>query len=253
MPVTATDRFSRGKSVLPAAMALFFMLAPLQVKAFRAGDRHVNLNGQSLDVTWDSLTMAPQNITAVGSDLLEIKNIAGLTKSEINEIGALLVGKYGSLLKVPPEHLVLKKAEKTDGIWRVSYQQRVRGMAVYDSSLVFSIDTDGHIKSLDAMLYPNARAPGSVKIHRGQAIKAAQSSLPATERKEYRLFAENMAIFPERNAGSVEYRQVFVINMFPRKNGKSSSSGGCAVIVDAQTGKVVRIQALQKSQGCSLP
>lgn len=242
-----------GKVVFPAAVAFFLLLSPVLAKEFHVGDRHVSLNGQSLEVTWDTLTLAPQTITAVGSDLLEIKNIAVLTKREINDIGALLVSKYVLLLKVRPEHLVLKKAEKTAGIWHVNYQQVVRGVAVYDSSLEFSIDPEGHIKSLDAMLYPNARAPGSVKILRAEAQKAAHGSLSEAERKEYRLKAETVAIFPERKAGAVDYRQVYIFNLTPRKNGKTPAAGGYSLFVDAQTGKVVRAQASLKRNGCSPP
>ena len=244
--MSATGRSAAGRLVCSAFAACFLLSLSPRVEAFHVGDRHVHLNGQYLDVTWDTLTLAPQNITAVGSDLLEVKNVAGLTKSEVNDIGALLVSKYGTLLKVRPEHLILRKAEKTGGIWHVNYQQTVRGVAVCDSSLEFSIDPDGRIKSLDAILYPDARIPGSVKIQRGEAKKAAKGSLSEAERKEYRLRAETVAIFPERKAGAVDYRQVYVFNLFPRKNGKGAPAGGCPVLVDAQTGRVVRTQAPMK-------
>jgi len=248
--LSITARTVWWKIVFPGAVALALLLPAATGNAFQAGDRQVHLNGQSLDVTWDALTRAPQTITAVGSDLLEVKNIAGLTKREINDIGALLVSKYGLLLKVRPEHLVLKKAEKTDGVWHVNYQQTVRGVAVYDSSLGFSIDSEGRIKSLDAILYPDARPPGSAKIHRGQALKVAHGCLLGAEKKEYRLRGETVVIYPERKAGSVDYRQVYIFHLFPRKNGhQAPPAGGFAVLVDAQTGRVVRTQALLKPPG----
>lgn len=213
----------------------------------------MNLHGQSLEVTWDELTLAPQYITAVGSALLEIKNINGLTRNEINDIGALLVRKYGDLLKISPQHLVLKKAEKTDGIWRVSYQQIFRGMAVHDSSLWFSIDPEGHIKSLGAMLYPNARPPVSVRFSRGQALRTAYGSLSEEEKKGYRLHSEASAIYPERKTGSIDYRQVYIFTMLPRKSEKSPARRGWAVFVDAQTGTIVRTQAISRPQELTPP
>ena len=224
---------------------LAFLLLPATVYTFQAGDRHIHLNGQSLEVTWDALTRSPQTITAVGSDLLEVKNIARLTKKEINDIGALLVSKYGFLLKVGPEHLILKKAEKTDGIWHVKYQQMVRGIIVHDSSLGFSIDPEGRIRSLGAILYPDARPPRHAKVHRKQALKAARNRLKEAEATEYRLQEESVAIYPERKDSAIDYRQVYIFNLFRRNGGGSvSPTGGYSVFVDAQTGKVVRTQAL---------
>ena len=244
------ERNERWKFALPGAVVLSFLLLPVPGKTFQTGDRQIHLNGQSLELTWDALTHSPQTITGVGSDLLEVKNIQKLTKREINDIGALLVSKYGFLLKVRPEHLLLRKAEKMAGSWHVSYQQTVRGLIVYDSSLGFSIDPEGRIKSLDAILYPNARAPVSAKIDRKQALKAARNCLKKEGKKEYRLQEESVAIYPERKAGNVDYRRVYIFNLFRRNlTPPVSPDGGYAVFVDAQTGKVVRTQALLMPTG----
>lgn len=223
------------------AIALAVLFNPILGRAFQAGDRQVHLNGQYLEVTWDTLTRAPQSITAVGSDLLEVKDISRLTRREINDIGALLVGKYGALLKVRPDQLVLRKAEKTDGIWRVCYQQTAGGVAVFDSSLVFTIDSEGHIKSLGAILYPDARPAGYAKIRRGKALKAAHGSLLESEKREYRLDGEAVAIYPERKAGAIDYLHVYVFNLFPRNAASVANvTGGYAVLVDTRTGRVIR-------------
>ncbi len=244
------DRNGRWKFALPGAVVLSFLLLPVPGETFQTGDRQIHINGQSLELTWDALTRSPQTITGVGSDLLEAKNIQRLTKREINDIGALLVSKYGFLLKVRPEHLLLRKAEKSAGSWHVSYQQTVRGLTVYESSLGFSIDPEGRIKSLDAILYPDARAPASTKIGRKQALKVARNCLQKDGNTKYRLQEESVAIYPERKAGTVDYRRVYIFNLFRRNlTPPVSPDGGYAVFVDAQTGKVVRTQALLMPTG----
>ncbi|NJD62852.1 MAG: hypothetical protein FIA93_09050 [Deltaproteobacteria bacterium] len=219
-----------------------------------AGERRVTLNGQALEVTWDAVTHAARTIAGVGGDLLEVKNIAALSGREVNDIGALLVGKYVPLLRIPPDQLVLRKAEKTDGSWYVSYQQTVRGMPVVDSSLGFSIDPDGRIKSLGALLYPDIPPPAAVKVCRADALKAARGLLREKEKGEYRLLAESVAIYPERKSGSIDYHRVYIFNLFPKgATHPASAVSGHAVFVDARNGKIVRTQPLLKPLGCCLP
>lgn len=231
-----------------------FFEAAGAANAIVPGERRVMHNGQALEVTWDAVTHAPQTISGIEDDLLEVKNIAALTRAEIDGIGALLVRKYGSLLKVRPDQLVLAKAEKTGGNWYVGYRQTFRGMPVYDSSLGFSIDADGRIKSLGALLYPDVTAPAAVKVHRTDALKAARLHLQETERGEYRGFAESTAIYPARKAGSVDYHQVYIFNLFPwTATHPAAAAGGYAVFVDTQSGKIVHTQPLLKPLGCCLP
>jgi hypothetical protein len=218
------------------------------------GGRRVTHDGQALEVTWDAVTHAPQTISGIEDDLLKVKNIAALTRTEIDGIGALLVRKYGSLLKVRPDQLVLTKAEKTDGNWYVGYRQIFRGMPVYDSSLGFAIDADGRIKSLGALLYPDVTAPVAVKVRRTDALNAARLHLQETERGEYRGFAESTAIYPARKDGSVDYHPVYIFNLFPWKaTHPAAAAGGYAVFVDTQSGKIVHTQPLLKPLGCCLP
>jgi hypothetical protein len=252
--VSRSERTARLNAAAACAAIIALLLPLFPAAAFQPGDRHVHLNGQVLEVTWDESTRMPQTITGVGSDLLEVKNISTLSKREINDIGALLVRKYGTLIRVGPEQLLLKKAEKTGGSWFVSYQQTVRGVAVFDSSLGFSIDPDGRIKSMGLILYPDARVQGFMKVHRGQALKSAQGSIPDPDRKDFRLKAETLVIYPDRKNGSVDYRQVFIFSLFPGKvTHPASPASGYAVFVDSRTGKVIRTQPELKPLGCCLP
>ncbi|HZW35393.1 MAG TPA: hypothetical protein VFF01_00540, partial [Candidatus Deferrimicrobiaceae bacterium] len=199
-------------------------------------------------------THAAQTIAGVGDDLMEVKNIATLSRREVNDIGGLLVGKYVPLLKVRPDQLVLKKAEKTDGCWYVSYQQTVRGMVVVDSSLGFSIGPDGRIKSLGALLYPGISPPAAAKVCRADALKAACARLRETEKREYRLLGESVAIYPERKSGAIDYHRVYIFNLFPKgATHPASAEDGLAVFVDARNGKIVRTRPLLKPLGCCLP
>lgn len=218
------------------------------------GAPRVTLDGQALDVTWDEITNAPLTVSAVGSDLLVVRGIAGMERGEVQDMGTLLVKKYRQLLRVRPEHLVLSKAEKTAGIWYLSYRQTVHGATVYDSSLGFSIDPDGRVRSLGAILYPDARAPAASRLDREQALKIARAKLRETDESDHDVSAESVVIYPERRAGAVEYHRAYIFNFFGRKDAHPGSvANGRAVFVDGRTGRILKTQPLFKPLGCCLP
>lgn len=218
------------------------------------GAPRVTLDGQALDVTWDEITNAPLTVSAVGSDLLVVRGIDGMERGEVQDMGTLLVKKYRRLLRVRPEHLVLRKAEKTGGSWYLSYRQTVRGVTVYDSSLGFSIDPEGRVRSLGAILYPDARAPAVSRLDREQALKIARASLRETGESDHDVSAESVAIYPERRAGAVEYHRAYIFNFFARKETHPGSvANGRAVFVDGRTGRILKTQPLFKPLGCCLP
>lgn len=223
-------------------------------EAVVVGAPRVLLNGQTLDVTWDRITNAPLTVSAVGSDLLVVKGIEGMGRGEVQDIGTLLVNKYRQLLRVRPEQLVLRKAEKSGGSWFLSYRQTVRGLAVYDSSLGFSIDPEGRVRSLGAILYPDARVSAGSRLDRAQALKIARAKLRETDESDNEVSAESVAIYPERRAGAVEYHRVYIFNFFARKETHPGSvANGRAVFVDGSTGRILRSQPLFKPLGCCLP
>ena len=218
------------------------------------GAPRVLLNGQTLDVTWDEITNAPLTVSAVGSDLLVVKGIEGMGRGEVQDIGTLLVNKYRQLLRVRPEQLVLRKAEKSGGSWFLSYRQTVRGLAVFDSSLGFSIDPEGRVRSLGAILYPDARVSPVSRLDRAQALKIARAKLRDTDESDHEVSAESVAIYPERRAGAVEYHRVYIFNFFARKETHPGSvANGRAVFVDGRTGRILKSQPLFKPLGCCLP
>lgn len=246
----------RGAAVAGLAGALLLAVCdfPLAGEGVVVGAPRVTLNGQALDVTWDEITNAPLTVSAIGSDLLVVKGIDGMGRGEIQDIGTLLVKKYWQLLRVRPEHLVLRKAEKSAGSWYVSYRQTVRGVAVYDTSLGFSIDPEGRVRSMGAILYPDARVPAVSRLDREQALKIARAKLRETDESDYEVSAESVAIYPERRAGAVEYHRAYIFNFFARKKTHPGSVvNGRAVFVDGRTGRILMTQPLFKPLGCCLP
>ena len=228
--------------------------SPLAAEGVVVGAPRLTLNGEALDVSWDEVTNAPLTISAVGSDLLVVKGIGEMGRGEIQDIGALLVKKYRNLLRVRPEQFVLRKAEKIGGSWYVSYRQAVRGLVVYDSSLGFSIDPGGRVRSLGAILYPDARVPAAARLDREQALKVARAKLRETGEADHEVAAESVTIYPERRAGAVEYYRAYVFNFFARKETHPGSViNGRAVFVDGKSGRVLKTMPLFKPLGCCLP
>lgn len=227
---------------------------PLASEGIVVGAPRVTVDGKALDVTWDEITRAPMTVSAVGCDLLVVKGIEGMDRGGVLDIGTLLVNKYRHLLRVRPEHLVLRRAEKSDGSWFVSYRQAVRGLAVYDSSLGFSIDPDGRVRSLGAILYPDARVSPVPRLGREHALKIARAKLRETGESDHALSAESVAIYPERRPGAVEFHRAYIFNFFARKETHPGSvANGRAIFVDGMTGRILKSQPLFKPLGCCLP
>lgn len=210
--------------------------------------------GNSLSIKWDSVTGAPLTIRGGKKPLLKIDNVSRLSRERITGIGPLLVKKYASLLKIGPDQLRLKAAERISGTWYVSYWQTFKGLIIYESSLGFSIDPQGRVVSLGAILYPKVQVPDKTCIDRERALKTAQTRIADFKKYEYRLLAESTIIYPERTAGGVTYYRAYAFNFFPKKAlHPASVVGGWAVFVDTQTGKPVLEQTLFKPMGCCVP
>ena len=130
------------------------------------------------------------------SSLLEIRNFSKLSRKEITHAGPKLVNKYQSLLQIRPDQLKLKGAEKISDTWYVSYWQTFQGVILYESSLGFSIDSHGRIKSLGALLYPNVQAPATSKIRHEEAVSIAQRQIKDFKKLKCRLLAESVLVYP---------------------------------------------------------
>ena len=220
----------------------------------RPDDETIRYQSQKLSIKWDPLTRNPLIIRGIESNLLEIKNFPKLSRKEITQTGPLLVNKYKSLLQIEPDQLRLKGAERISDTWYVSYWQTFHGMILYESSLGFSIDPRGYIKSLGAYLYPHVQVPGTSKVNREQALKIAQGQIKDFRQLNCRLLAESVLIYPARTLDSIDYYRVYAFNFFPEKAlHPASTVGGWGVFVDTQTGKVVLFETLLKPLGCCVP
>ncbi len=252
--MSRSSPLARRGAAVACALLLGVCDFPLAAEGIVVGAPRVTLDGKTFDVTWDEITHAPMTVSAVGCDLLVVKGIEGMERGEVQDIGTLLVNKYRHLLRVRPEQLVLRKAEKSDGSWFVSYRQVVRGLAVYDSSLGFSIDPDGRVRSLGAILYPDARVSPVPRLDREHALKIARARLRETGESDLALSAESVAIYPERRSGTVEFHRAYIFNFFARRETPPGSvANGRAIFVDGETGRILKTRPLLKPLGCCLP
>jgi len=241
-------------SILQTFLLSLFLLSSPVLGSGRPDYETVNYKGQKLSISRDSLTQAPLIIRGIESNLLEIKNFAKLSREEITHTGPILVNKYKSLLQIEPDQLKLKGAEKISDTWYVSYWQTFQGVILYESSLGFSIDSRGNIKSLGALLYPNVQVPVISKINHDEALKIGQGQIKDFKKLKCILLAENVLIYPMKKTNSIDYYRVYAFNFFPQEAlHPASVVGGWAVFIDTQTGKKVLYEELLKPLGCCIP
>ena len=246
----------KSKIVLPILTTILFLsfLSSSVLGSTGKDYETVIFKGQKLSIKWDPLTRAPLIIRGIESNLLELKNFSKLSREEITYTGPIVVNKYKSLLLIEPDQLKLKGAEKISDTWYVSYWQTFQGVILYESSLGFSIDSHGRIKSLGAILYPKVQAPVTSKISHEKALKIGQKQIKDYKKLRCRLLAESVLVYPVKKKNSIDYYRVYAFNFFPEETlHPASTVGGWAVFVDTQTGKVVLFETLLKPLGCCVP
>ena len=235
-------------------ITLIFLLSPGLGGPEKPDDEIIRYKSQKLSIKRDPLTRTPLIVRGIDSNLLEIKNFLKLSKKEITHTGPLLVSKYQSLLQIEPDQLKLKGAEKISDTWYVSYWQTFQGVILYESSLGFSIDSRGNIKSLGALLYPTVQAPVTSKISHKEALKIGKGQIKDFKKLKCRLVAESVLVYPVKKTNSIDYYRVYAFNFFPEEAlHPATTEGGWAVFVDSQTGKVVLFETLMKPLGCCVP
>jgi len=248
--------FQKPKIISSILLTILFLLfLPGPVPESGGSDYEtVNYKGQKLSILRDSFTQAPVIIRGIESNLLEIKNFSKLSRKEITNTGIPLVSKYKSLLRIEPDQLKLKGAEKISDTWYVSYWQTFHGVIIYESSLGYAIDSRGRIKSLGALLYPHVQAPVTSKVSHEEALKIGQGQIKDFKKLKCILLAESILIYPVKKKSSIDYYRVYAFNFFPEKAlHPASVVGGWAVFIDTQTGKKVLYEELLKPLGCCIP
>jgi Zn-dependent metalloprotease len=239
--------------LLTILISLFLLLSP--PRGSKGIDYETfNFKGQKLSILRDSLTQAPVIIRGIESNLLEIKNFSKLSREEITNTGIPLVSKYKSLLQIEPNQLKLKTAEKILDTWYVSYWQTFHGVIIYESSLGYSIDSHGQIKSMGALLYPKVKAPLTSKVSHDEALRIGQQQIKDFKKLKCILLAESTLIYPVKKKSSIDYYRVYAFNFFPQEAlHPASVVGGWAVFIDTQNGKKVLHEELLKPLGCCIP
>jgi len=242
------------KTILQTFLFSLFLLSSPVLVSEGADYETVNYKGQKLSILRHSLTQAPVIIRGIESNLLEIKNFSKLSREEITHTGPILVNKYKSLLQIEPDQLKLKGAEKISDTWYVSYWQTFQGVIIYESSLGFSIDSRGNIKSLGALLYPQVQAPITSRVSHEEALKTGQGQIKDFKKLKCILLAESVLIYPVKKKSLIDYYRVYAFNFFPQEAlHPASVVGGWAVFIDTQTGKKVLYEELLKPLGCCIP
>jgi hypothetical protein len=215
----------------------------------------VSWKGRSLGVKRDPTTLSPLIIRGLRDPLLTVKSGFPANRSQAAASGPELVAFLEPLIPIKPGQLKFKSAVKIEGSWFISFWQREINYIVYGSSLGYSIDKGGRIQSVGAVLYPDIPVPEKMLVSREQALEKAKSGIKDFRRKKYRLVAENILIFPDREARPIRYYQVYAFNFFIPEKARhpGEAEAGVGFFVDTQTGNIVDRQTLFKPLGCCLP
>jgi hypothetical protein len=219
------------------------------------GFETLSWEGHTLAVKRDPSTGTPVLLRGLQEPLLTLADGYPRNRTEAAGGGILLANKLGPLLPVSADRLRYKSAEEIEGVWYVSFWQTEKNLIVFGSSFGYSIDGQGNIHSLGAVLYPGITLPETVRISREQALKTAQGRIKNYRKYRYRLVAENIIIFPDRRTRPVTYHQVYAFNFFPPEKYRhpAAAAAGTGFFVDTQTGKVLDRQTLFKPLGCCVP
>lgn len=217
----------------------------------------VHFQGLKLSIKRDSLTGVPRIIKGLNFNIHQY-NIHQYTKKtevlpeDINRAARRFIGDLAPILKIDPNELEIKAINKVNGEWFISYWQIYRGVLIYDSSIGFSIERDGKIHSLGAIIYPNIELDVRPKISQGEAFKIAFEHL---RKKGFKLIASRLVIYPKREERRIVYNLVYALNLFPVGSNKKPflEGGGYAYFVDARNGQILCHEEILSILGCCVP
>lgn len=212
----------------------------------------VHFQGLKLSIKRDSLTGAPRIIKGLNFNIHQYTKKTEVLPEDINRAGRRFIRDLVPILKIDPNELEIKAIDKVDGNWFVSYWQLYRGVLIYDSSIGFSIERDGSIHSIEAIIHPNIELDVRPKISQGEAFKIAFEHL---KKKGFKLLASRLVIYPKREERRIVYNLVYALNLFPVESNKKPflEGGGYAYFVDARNGKIVHVEEIPGILGCCVP
>ena len=104
--------------------------------------------------------------------------------TSVYETSNYFLKQYGKkLFGVNPEDLFLETVDDNSEFKRVIYYQKVNGLTVYNSRLVFHYDKNGYLIHIAADLFPDEKPENHPKISQQNALVEAWRSLPNDAKK----------------------------------------------------------------------
>lgn len=234
---------------------LFTIFTSISRHAFSSSKEweEVPFKGSKVLIRRDPLTGTPRVIKGLHSNILEYAKKMNFVAKEINEAGKGFIGDLTPVLKIDPKDLETKAIDKVDGDWFVSYWQLYRGVLIYESSIGFSMDSKGNIHSLGAIIYPDIEMDVKPKMSEQEALKIVFRHL---EKKDFKLLASRLIIYPKREGRRISFDLVYVLNLFPAKSNMKQpflEGGGYAYFIHAKNGKIVHHEEIMSLLGCCAP
>ena len=161
-------------------------------------------------------------------------------------------------MDVEPEDLKFGGMERVGGCWYISFWQTYGGVIIFESSIGFSINKDGSVTSLGALLHKahlKLNLPTKVKLTLKEATAIAIDYLMKSEPLEYKLIAYQIVIYPKQNEGKVVgYYLTYILNFYyPEELGVTRARAGWVCFVDGVTGRMVDVQHLLAIASCCMP
>jgi hypothetical protein len=151
----------------------------------------------------------------------------------------------------------LKTMERVGDNWYVSFWQTYEGVIIYESSFGFSLDPNGGIPAIGAVLYKGL-APPNPPIRPGITLKRAleigQDYLKTREEGEHELVAYNTIIYPVKGQTSFDYYLAYILNYdIPPQLKGATLRIGWACFVDAVSGQIIYANSIHQLASCCLP
>ena len=99
-----------------------------------------------------------------------------LSSENVGAFGIELLADYEEILGVSASNFQLRQARLSrKGEWHLSYQQFYRGIPVYRAKIGFTIEADGAIRRIGAVIHPDITENVSPSITSKDAVRVATS------------------------------------------------------------------------------
>lgn len=217
------------------------------------------IEGQKLRIKIDPIT----GLTRIVKGSPYILILKGYDLDNFKEEGAWkaleeLICFLGHYLEVEREELKFAGMERVGGSWYISFWQTYGGVIIFESSIGFSIDPEGNVPSLGALLHKAHRTlnlPTRVKLTLKEATAIALDYLMKIEPLEYKLVAYQIVIYQKKKEERVVgYYLTYILNFYyPEELRVTRARAGWVCFVEGVTGSIVDVQHLLAIASCCMP